>query len=237
MLLPCSTQDLVHASTQTPLFYQPHIHGPEYWAGTRDHPDIYTYLTFAPFPTLDAFLTFMDKRFQRDPHQLIFAVLDKTSSKPWPKNGRGENPPLAGLVGYLDASPENLSAEVGMVICLPAFRRRRVTYSAVSLVMQYALDLPSEGGLGLRRLQYQAHASNEASIGLAKSLRFRFEGTQRWQRVLGPEKLGNGKGQREGDPKPRTLGRDSAILAVCWDDWEEGVKGEVSASEYKLCSA
>jgi hypothetical protein len=61
---------------------------------------------------------------------------------------------------------------------------------------------------------------------------FRFEGICRWQRTLpgGKETGGNGKTLREGDPKRTALGRNSAVLAICWDDWEEGISEKVAAS-------
>ena len=122
-----------------------------------------------------------------------------------------------------------------MLICLPAFQRRRITHSAVALLLQYCLSLPSEGGLGLRRVQYQAHESNARSVALARGLGFRMECVQRWQRVLREDKVGNGQEARVGDPMPGTRGRDTAMLSVCWDDWEREVRGKVRSPEYAMC--
>ncbi len=60
--------------------------------------------------------------------------------------------------------------------------------AAVALLMQYALLLPSEGGLGLRRVQYQTDANNERSIALARKYGFQQEGILRWHRVMPGEK-------------------------------------------------
>ncbi|KAI0739348.1 hypothetical protein C8Q80DRAFT_1198197 [Daedaleopsis nitida] len=165
----------------------PSVHGDAFWAGTRDTPEVYTYLPFGP------------------------------------------RPPLAGLTGFLNADRDNLSLEVGMLICLPACQRRQLTYSAVSLLLQYCLELPGArgGGLGLRRVQYQTDAGNVRSLALARKLGFQLECVQRWQRVLAGDKIGNGVAERQRDPLPGTKGRDTAILSVCWDDWEREVKEKI----------
>lgn len=88
-------------------------------------------------------------------------------------------------------------------------------------------------GLNFRRVQWQANTLNTASIRAAERMGFVREGTLRWDRVLPPGKLGVndpgaqalalvsaavGNGNGNGDGKP---GRHTAILAVCWDEWEE----------------
>ncbi len=107
--------------------------------------------------------------------------------------------------------------------------------AAVALLMQYALLLPSEGGLGLRRVQYQTDANNDRSIALARKFGFQQEGILRWHRVMPGEK--SGLSPREGDGKPGTKGRHTAILAVCWDDWEQGVKEKISRPGHVLYAA
>lgn len=89
----------------------------------------------------------------------------------------------------------------------------------------YALDPPSHGGLGLRRVQWQANSTNDASVRLATRMQFTFEGIARWQRKLEPCKTGNGvdltvleERNERGVERP---GRHSAILSMCWDDWME----------------
>lgn len=97
--------------------------------------------------------------------------------------------------------------------------------------MHYALDLPENGGLGLRRVQWLANKLNNPSVGLAKRLGFQMEGILRWARVLRPSEAAgsNGCPERKGDPRPGHKGRDSALLAVCWDDWENGGREKVDA--------
>ncbi|KAI0700847.1 acyl-CoA N-acyltransferase [Cerioporus squamosus] len=194
--------------------FNPSLHGDAYWAGTHAHPEVYTFLPFGPFPSLPAFLAYIDARWQRSPEHVLFATLDKASGGAF-----------AGICAYINSSAANLSTEIGAIICLPAFQSKGITSAAVSLLMQYALRLSSEGGLGLRRVQWQAHENNERSIGLARKHGFQLEGIIRWQRVLPGDKLG--VEPRDGDSRPGTKGRHTALLSVCWDDWEQGVKEKI----------
>jgi hypothetical protein len=51
---------------------------------------------------------------------------------------------------------------------------------------------------------------------------FKFEGVLRWDRVMPGDRRDLGEAMlRRGDLMPGTLRRDSAILAMCWDDWGE----------------
>ena len=196
---------------------QPALHGDAYWAGTHAHPEVYTYLPFGPFPTLAAFLAYIDERWGRSPEHVLFAMLAKSKS-----SGALT---FAGICGYLNTSAANLSTEIGALICVPTFQRQGITGAAVALLIQYALHLPHEGGLGLRRVQWQAHEQNARSIGLARKHGFQLEGIIRWQRMLPGHKVG--LDPREGDVRQETKGRHTALLSVCWDDWEQGVKEHI----------
>jgi RimJ/RimL family protein N-acetyltransferase len=144
-------------------------------------------------------------------------VIDKTrtsTSKPTLAN-------FAGIIAYLRASPVNLSVDIGYLIILPPFQQTHVTTNAVGLLLRYALDLPPHG-LGLRRVGWRANMLNTKSIGIAQKMGFKLEGILRWEFVFPGSKTraANGGREREGDPRPGTVGHDAAILALCWDDWE-----------------
>jgi hypothetical protein len=100
----------------------------------------------------------------------------------------------------------------------------------VGLLLQYCLELPENGGLGLRRVQWLANAQNEASIKTALRMGFQHEGVKRWERIV-PAAVGKPntaeKLPREGDPRRTGLGRHTAVLGLCWDDWEDGTREKV----------
>ena len=124
----------------------------------------------------------------------------------------------------------NLSVEIGFVVAFPRYQRTHVTSNMVGLLLQYCLEVPERGGLGLRRVQWQANTENEASVKTALRMGFQHEGVKRWDRVIPAsiwkpntvEKL-----PREGDPRRADLGRHSALLGLCWDDWEDGTREKV----------
>ncbi|KAF8512984.1 acyl-CoA N-acyltransferase [Gautieria morchelliformis] len=163
---------------------------------------------------------------------------------------------LAGIIGYLNTNPQHATTELGYVIILPRFHGTYVARHAIGLLLRYALDLPAFsgiperhrvsriGGLGLRRVQYHANASNTRSVRVAERVGFVQEGVIRWHRVLGVEK--EGKQGRVGEEARRHgagegvelrgsgwgPGRDSVLLAVCWDDWEGGVREHLDRVMY-----
>ena len=161
---------------------------------------------------------------------------------------------ILGNIAYINAFRTLSSLEVGFIIVLPPYQRTHVSSHMIGLAMQYALDSPKDGGLGVRRVQWQAHASNAPSVRAGKRLGFRMEGVIRsvcnlflvprlasslvyphvskltlskcrWQRPLPA-----GKESSEpfrADDELGLPGRHTAVLSVCWDDWEGGVKEHV----------
>ncbi|KAF4622273.1 hypothetical protein D9613_009224 [Agrocybe pediades] len=195
------------------------------------YPQIFDYLPFGPFKDTNDFIdSFIATRIDPDPGYILFAVWDKTKS-----NGAEGNGAFAGLIGLINTSKVNLSTEIGCVMILPPFQRTHVTSNAVGLLLKYALNLPAvqPGALGLRRVVWQANVMNAASIRTAERMQFRREGTLRWDRLLPEHKshlgAGNGKKVRDGDPRSACVGRDTALLGLCWDDWEDGARDKVEA--------
>ena len=213
-------------------------HAESFLQGCKDHPELFQYLPYGPFASIAEFEAFY--RVRSGPGETLFAVLAKLS----PSDERGS---LAGVIGLLNASPNNGSVEIGFVnplrkigaplistsvfglienwqiTILPPFQRTHVASSAVGLLIAYSLDLPPDG-LGLRRCQWQAHACNEPSRRLAQRMGFTFEGVQRFQRVIPLHKSGNGFDVSQ---LPEATGvklgnaRDTAIFAHYCDEWEE----------------
>ncbi|KIJ19607.1 hypothetical protein PAXINDRAFT_96888 [Paxillus involutus ATCC 200175] len=199
--------------------------------GLSPHPELYQYLPFGPFTSAPSLTQeVIQGRIALNRGTFLYAIIDKTRT-PTP-----DAPPspadFAGTIGYLNTSPANLSIEIGFIIILPPFQRTHVTTNAVGLLLRYALNLPtaSPPGLGLRRVQWQADEANDASTRVAERMGMKREGVLRWHRILpgGKGKAGNGEKIREGDPKPGTLGMHTLMLAICWDDWEDGTKEKVA---------
>ena len=65
---------------------------------------------------------------------------------------------------------------------------------------------------------------NRPSVAAAERMGMRMEGTLRWNFVLPEGKEGNAS--RVDDPY-KGVGRDSVLLSLCWDDWENGSREKV----------
>jgi len=196
---------------------------------------MFRYLPFGPFKSVDDFVgKFYESYFQKNSGCTLFAIFDKTKRRTdvdgvdLPE-GTNEGP-LAGVIGLINSSHINLVTEVGGIMIFPPFQRTHISSNATGLLLEYALNLPSESppGLGLRRVIWQANMLNKASVGLAERMGFKLEGVLRWERALPLGKEETGRISREGDPKRDYVGRDTALLALCWDDWEDGVKRKVN---------
>lgn len=168
----------------------------------------------------------------------------------------GDSSSFAGVVNYWIANRRTLSAEIGSVMTTVAYRRTHVTTQAAGLLMAYALTPPgktstllggSEGGLGLRRIQWTAFPFNEPSIKCALRLGFSAEGVLRnWYEC--PADVAKGKGDegnvdlargREwpmepcydegGERTERGYAQDSWMGSVTARDWDEGVEDRLAA--------
>ncbi|CAL5872406.1 uncharacterized protein PFLUO_LOCUS6670 [Penicillium psychrofluorescens] len=158
-----------------------------------------------------------------NPDSFTFAIIDKTRPSS-PEDPEGE---LAGTVSYCDASAVHLVTEIGFIIILPPYQRSHVATNALGLLLNYALNEPDQGGLGLRRVHWMASAANTASARLAERMGFERVGFTPWQMrfVKGKEKgkIGNGKEPPSGSD-PADLWRDTVDLSLAWDQWQRGAK-------------
>ncbi|KAF8920586.1 acyl-CoA N-acyltransferase [Mucidula mucida] len=183
---------------------------------------VFNYLPTGPYETADDFVaTFWESiAIPNKGAFTTFAIFDKTRSE------FEDAKSFAGMASYMNASAIDLCVEIGFIVILPAFQRTHVTTHMVGLLGQYALNVPEDGGLALRRLVWQCSSTNAPSVAAAKRMGFQYEGTLRWARVLKADKGpgGNGREVREGDPKKEQPGRDTTILSICFDDWETGKK-------------
>ncbi|KAJ7639448.1 GNAT family acetyltransferase [Roridomyces roridus] len=180
--------------------YEPLTHNNQVLAQFSAHPELGRWLPAIYSPEV------LQELFD-DPNGILLAVTDKPTGR------------LAGVIGLGQTSFRDMSTEIGPVICFPEFQRTYVTSHAVAVLLRHCLDLPSEaGGMGFRRVQWKAHSMNVASVKAAERMGFKMEGTLRWTHVLPPGREGQAAGRGRGE----ALGRDSCLLAICWDDWESG---------------
>ncbi|KAL0579244.1 hypothetical protein V5O48_002748 [Marasmius crinis-equi] len=201
----------------------PSEHAPLFFEKWRDAPQLIDYLPFGPLETMEAFMSeFWDvkKDFGVD---ALFVIYDKTRS-----DESGQSLP-AGTIAFVNSSVQDLSTEIGCIVIFPQFQRTHIASNAVGLMMHYALDLPKDGGVGCRRLEWRANANNSASVRLAQKMGFVLEGVMKWHRVIPQAKaIGhNGSTIRKGDPRADCFARDSAVLAIYWDMWENGGREQV----------
>jgi len=204
--------------------FVPTLHQQLFYALSTAHPEAFHHLPYGPSKAELDHLLFT--RIAPDPSMALYTVLDKSSANTnADATGKGDDYPFAGTMGWIGASAQHLKAEIGFVTVFPAFQRKGIATQAAGLMLRYALDLPSDGGLGLRRVQWQAYIENSKSVRLAESLGFVKEAVFRWDRVHHEtDELVNGTSSyrpRVGDPKEGHPGRNAVVLAICWDDWEK----------------
>jgi hypothetical protein len=94
-----------------------------FFEASKDHPEIYTYLPWGPFNSLlELEQGILDRWIKIDRTRALFAVFDK--------NLRSV-PTLAGVIGFLNTSVEDLWTEIGFVVTLPRYQRTHVTSNAI----------------------------------------------------------------------------------------------------------
>ncbi|KDR67768.1 hypothetical protein GALMADRAFT_1060953 [Galerina marginata CBS 339.88] len=204
----------------------PAIHGEVFYNEHAKHPSLGEYLPIH-WTTYENFLAFIELLFRQDPDSVLFAIIDKT--QPPSSDPEGANIPhgrIAGIIGWLHGSPHTRSLEIGPVVILPAFQRTHVSTNAIGLLLRYALDRPGQGGLGYRRVAWCADPRNEASLKAAEKMGFVREGVLRWTWELPVGKEGK-EVDSAGGGRGAGRGRDSAVLSLCWDEWEGGTRDAV----------
>lgn len=190
--------------------FQPTLHAEAFHRAATPYPEMWTWLPYGPFKTVDEFLSWYESYIRNPQDKTLFAVFDTST-------GTDE---IAAVIGLLNTSPDHLSTELGFVFTIPPFQRTHVTTHGAGLLLTWCFD-----ELKLRRVQWQANDGNERSWRAAEKLGFVKEGVKRWERVLPPGK--GGHIPRIGDPKEQYGGRHTVLLAICWDDWENGAREHV----------
>ncbi|KAF8314176.1 acyl-CoA N-acyltransferase [Clavulina sp. PMI_390] len=197
-------------------------HAQIYVDGLQGHDETFRWMNYEPFRSVADVEAFMQSVVVPDGGLFLFAIKDKTRSSSPDVHGEVTAETFVGMMTLMNASVPAATAELGHILILPKAQRTHVLTNACGLLLQYTLARPEEGGLGLRRMQWQANEANQPSVSAAKKLGFHFEGVLRWHRVL-PEGRLPGPGNNFREPADgRPPGRHTAILSMCWDDWEGG---------------
>ena len=200
----------------------PRLHAKQYWGYVGSDPDLLRYYP-GTWPTFESMLFYYEVYVRADPSNTLLAIIDKTRPDPEHPEYGGS---FAGVLGLYHTSDSNLRTEIAFVLIFPPFQRTHVAGNAVGVLLRYCLELPTAPvpGLGLRRVQWCAHEKNIASVKLAERMGFKREGMIRWHWVL-PEVLArDGNMPGKNDKFPEKPGRNTHVLSVCWDTWEDGVR-------------
>ncbi|KAH7319557.1 acyl-CoA N-acyltransferase [Rhizoctonia solani] len=196
----------------TPLI--PSVHAKTVFELISEYPCVMRYMSIHSFLVLSAFEAHCESA-RANPETCLFVIIKQ-----------GTQDEIQGIINFCHASPVLSTIEIGSVIVFPPYQGTHVSTHAIGLMMQYALDVPSLGGLGVRRLQWQCYTINIASIKVAQRMGFNDEAIIRWHR---PQAIGKEScAPFRADDSLGLPGRHSAYLSVCWDDWEGGVRDRVA---------
>ena len=203
--------------------FVPRVYADFFWSQVSPSLDIFRYFPLI-WNTREEFLTYLERGVRQDPGTILFAIIDKT--RPDLEHPEFEGGSFAGVIGLYHSIASHLVTEIGFVAVLPPFQRTHVATNAVGILMKHCLELPGTDscGLGLSRVEWKAHWKNAASARLAERMGFSREALMRWHGALPPELAKDGKKPREGDKLPNGYGRDTVLLAISWEDWENGVR-------------
>ena len=172
---------------------------------------------------------FYDKIIKPSLADCLYAIFDKVTAG----GKENTNNNFAGTIALMATSPENAVTEIGVLI-FPEFQRTHVGTNAIGLILQWLLDPPSEGGLGLRRVEWKTHTENAASRRTAERLGFEFEGIARWQRVFaGKVGLPVEALEKRNGTKGEVPGRHTATYSIVWDEWDDKRPKVVALMERK----
>ncbi|TYJ53772.1 hypothetical protein B9479_005612 [Cryptococcus floricola] len=221
VVLKYKDKKLITGETQ-----KPSLHAELYLEGVSKYPELFKWIPAFPAKTLEEALVFIEKHWRQPSNTLSYAIFTEPPGST--NKVESEDYVYAGSIAVAGCSEEQMMAEVGYVTVLPPFHRTHVHTHATGLLLHYILDLPSQGGLGLRRCQWLCNSLNEPSKSAALRMGFKHEGVQKAKRVLSVGKEGARRGRKgEGVKREECDVRDDWVSGLVWDEWEHGVKENV----------
>jgi len=198
----------------------PRLHAVLFFEHALAFPEDFRFMHYSPPKTLTDVLEFFELQYRRNPANMAFAVVVKQTGA------------VGGIVALSDCDAVHLRATISMGFVYRTHRGTSGAALAAALLLRYCLNLPTDPvapGLGLRRVTWFAHTDNVKSLMLARALGFRFESERRWYRTITRGKTGNERAIRDGD-ECELQGADDIFLAICFDDWEAGVKQAINGA-------
>lgn len=203
--------------------FVPSIHAEPWHAARLQNPNFMQYVG-VNLNTVEEIIDVYRTLSYEDPHNLLFAIIDTPGAAANDGSGGAvADGTMAGVIGALKCEPENLKLELGPVIVFPAFQGTHVSKHAIGAMLKYWLDVPSQGGMGFRRVSWTSNPANGASVGVAEKMGFKKEGINRWAWVVPEGRPGMDVDSERGARK----GANQVVLSLCWDDWENGVREKV----------
>ncbi len=126
----------------------------------------WTYLPYGPFPTLDAYTSWIAEVASTD-DPMFFAVVSSSTGR------------AVGVASLLRISTEDGSIEVGHIHFSPLLQRTPASTEAMFLLMVRVFE-----DWGYRRYEWKCNSLNSPSMSAARRLGFTYEGTHRNARVV-----------------------------------------------------
>jgi RimJ/RimL family protein N-acetyltransferase len=158
-------------------------HAAELFTAAQESPEAFTYMSYGPFTSLDQMAKTVAAH-AVEQNRAIWAIRPIATGL------------ASGWISLMNIEPEHAAIELGHIWFGPKLQRTRAATEAMFLLLRRAAD-----ELGYRRLVWQCHALNTASLRAAERLGFVREGLLRSHRVV--------KGRS----------RDTAVFSIVGDEW------------------
>ncbi|WVQ83045.1 hypothetical protein IAT38_005183 [Cryptococcus sp. DSM 104549] len=189
-----------------------------------DQNALWGWLPVTRWDTLSDVLVWAESYVRTNPADLLYAIFSAPRGSTEAVDPKDYS--LAGVCAIVNANRTTLTADLGWMVVLEPFQRSHVSTHTSGLLMHRVLDMPAEGGLGLRRCMWGSSFMNDKSKAAALRLGFKHEGILRSLRVPADGKNGTRPG-RKGDLRENCASADSWWSSVIWEEWEGGVREHV----------
>jgi RimJ/RimL family protein N-acetyltransferase len=133
---------------------------------TRDHPQVWTYLTYGPFESPAQMQEWLEGLTgSQDP--MFLTVMDR------------EREAAVGVVAFMNIDPTMRHLELGNIWYAPIAQRTKVNTEVIYLMLKESFE-----ELGYRRVEWKCDALNARSRAAALRLGFTFEGIFRKHMII-----------------------------------------------------